>query len=77
VELKIGVQQTARELTLDLDPGTDRDELKRRITESLADADSVLWLLDAKGREVCVPSAKVAYVELGPAADARRIGFGG
>ena len=37
----------------------------------------MLWLTDRKGRQVGVPVAKVAYVEIGsPSAD-RRIGFGG
>lgn len=76
MELKIGVQQTARELTLEMDASTDRDALKASIAAALTD-DGVLWLTDAKGREVCVPAAKVAYVELSAATTERRIGFGG
>jgi len=37
----------------------------------------VLWLTDRKGRQVGVPVAKVAYVEIGSPHDERRIGFGG
>ena len=76
MELKIGVQQTARELTLEMDASTDRDALKASIAAALTE-DGVLWLTDAKGREVCVPAAKVAYVELSAATTERRIGFGG
>jgi Protein of unknown function (DUF3107) len=77
VELKIGVQQTARELTLEMDASTDRGALKESIATALAEDNGVLWLTDAKGREVCVPAGKIAYVELSPAIAERRIGFGG
>ena len=40
-------------------------------------AGSTLWLTDRKGRQVGVPSAKLAYVEIGSPDDGRRIGFGG
>ncbi len=76
MELKIGVQQTARELTLEMDSSTDREALKARIAEAMASDNGVLWLMDVKGREICVPAAKVAYVELSAAATERRIGFG-
>ena len=36
-----------------------------QIDEALADDDNILWLTDSKGREVAVPSGKIAYVELG------------
>ena len=76
MDVRIGVTQAPRELTLELDDGTDRDELRARIDEALADEDSVLWLTDRRGRAVGIPSKKVAYVELGPADGDRRIGFG-
>ncbi|MEC7457303.1 MAG: DUF3107 family protein [Actinomycetota bacterium] len=36
----------------------------------------MLWVTDRKGREVAIPAAKIAYVELGTSEE-RRIGFGG
>ena len=36
----------------------------------------MLWLTDRKGRQVGIPVDKMAYVELGTAADVGRIGFG-
>ena len=78
MDLKIGVQQVARELALELADDTDRDALKAQIDSALTDpTQGTLWLIDAKGREVCVPAGKVAYIELGPAVAERRIGFGG
>ncbi|NBY11428.1 MAG: DUF3107 domain-containing protein, partial [Actinobacteria bacterium] len=35
-----------------------------------------LSITDDKGREVVVPSAKVAYVEFGAPEGARKLGFG-
>ena len=37
---------------------------------------TILWLTDRKGRQVGVPVAKVAYVELDPPTSDRRVGFG-
>jgi hypothetical protein len=75
VDVRIGVTQHPRELDLELADDTDRDELTRSIEEALADEKNVLWLTDRKGRRVGIPSAKVAYVEIG-AAEERRVGFG-
>jgi hypothetical protein len=77
VDVRIGVQQTARELSLELADTTDRAALKAEIAKQIAEPAGVLWITDAKGREVCVPAAKVAYVELGANEAERRIGFGG
>ena len=41
-----------------------------RSSDALADDDRVLWLTDKRGRQVGVPVAKIAYVEIG-APDAR------
>jgi hypothetical protein len=43
----------------------------------LAGATDVLWITDKRGKDVAIPSAKIAYIELGSADGDRRIGFGG
>lgn len=55
---------------------TNHDGLKAQITEVLADDDKTLWLHDRHGKDVAIPSAKIAYVGLGTADSERRIGFG-
>lgn len=75
MDVRIGVTQHPRELDVELADDTDRDELTRTIEEALADDDKVLWLTDRKGRRVGIPSAKVAYIEIG-GAEERRVGFG-
>jgi len=75
VDVRIGVTYSPREIELDLDDGTSREALRERIDEVLAGDDLVLWLTDKKGREVGVPSKKIAFVEIGSAAEGRSFGF--
>ena len=77
VDVRIGVTQAPRELSIELDDDADRDDLKARIEAALAGASDVLWITDRRGKDVGVPAAKLAYVELGSADGDRRIGFGG
>ena len=72
--VRIGVTYTAKEIEVDLDD-VDGDELVKVIEEAMADEAKVLWLTDRRGRRVGVPSAKVAYIEIG-GQEERRVGFG-
>ena len=76
MDLRIGVTQSPRELTLELADDVDREELKRDIEAALADDDRVLWLADKKGRQIAVPAKKIGYIEIGPPSSTR-LGFGG
>ena len=75
VDVRIGVTQTARELAFEVDDDQ-RDDLHSRVDAALGGTTDVLWVTDRKGREVAIPAAKIAYVELGTSEE-RRIGFGG
>ena len=77
VDLRIGVTQAPRELAIELADDADRDDLKSRVEAALAGASDVLWVTDKRGKDIGVPAAKIAYVELGSADGDRRIGFGG
>ena len=72
MEVKIGVAETPRELTLT--SGQTPDEVEALVTEALKNTQGLLTLVDEKGRRYVVPSARVAYVEIAPA-DGRRVGF--
>jgi uncharacterized protein DUF3107 len=72
VEVRIGVQHSPRELTLESNQS--QDEVEAAVTKALGAADGLLTLLDDKGRKVIVPAAKLAYVELGES-ESRRVGF--
>jgi Protein of unknown function (DUF3107) len=76
VDVRIGVTQAPRELSVEVDDG-ERDELKARVEAALSGATDVLWVTDKRGREIGIPAAKIAYVEVGSADGDRRIGFGG
>ncbi len=77
VDIRIGVTQAPRELTIELADDVDRDDLKSRVEAALTGAADVLWVTDKRGKDVGVPAAKIAYVEVGSADSDRRIGFGG
>lgn len=72
VEIKIGVQDTPREVVLDSDEPA--DDIIAAIHAALADG-TVLQLDDDRGRTVLVPGSKIAYVEVG-ASTRGRVGFG-
>jgi uncharacterized protein DUF3107 len=76
VDLRIGVTNAPREVVVELADDVDREKLRAQIDVALAD-ESVLWVTDKRGKQIGVPGAKIAYVEVGsPDAD-RRMGFGG
>lgn len=75
MDIRIGVTDTPREVTLTLDDDIARDEVKAAIDAALAGERSVLWLTDDKGLEVAVAATRIAYVELGPEGN-NPIGFG-
>ncbi len=63
VEVKIGVQNAARELTVEIDESAETVE---KLVSDAVSGEGVLALTDSKGRRVLVPAAKLAYVEIGP-----------
>ena len=73
MEVKVGVQNTARELVVESSQSP--DEVQRAPTEALA-AGGVLTLEVEKGRRVIVPVDRLAYVEIGEPT-VRKVGFGG
>jgi hypothetical protein len=72
MEVKIGVQFGTRELTIDV--AEDSDAIQKAVSEALKDDSGLLTLTDSKGRRVLVPTAKLAYVELGSPA-VGQVGF--
>jgi hypothetical protein len=62
VEVKIGVQNAARELNIETDESA--EAVEKQVADAIASG-GVLALSDSKGRKVLVPTDKLAYVELG------------
>jgi hypothetical protein len=72
VEVKIGVQNVAREIMLESTQSVDE------VTSAVQDAVStggLLRLTDDKGRTVVVPGNLLGYAEIGAESE-RRVGFG-
>jgi hypothetical protein len=72
VEVRIGVQQAARELVIE-SPDTP-EAVTKKVAEAVK-TDGLLEIVDEKGHRVVVPAAKLAYVEIA-AAEVRKVGFG-
>ncbi|UMG91793.1 DUF3107 domain-containing protein [Nocardioides sp. TF02-7] len=62
VEVKIGVQNAARELVVETDEST--DAIEKLVTDAISGA-ACSPLSDTKGRRTVVPAEKIAYVEIG------------
>jgi len=63
VEVKIGIQQAARELVVETDESG--DAVEKMVADAIGTEGGVVTLTDTKGRRVIVPAAKLAYVEIG------------
>jgi hypothetical protein len=74
MEIRIGVIYTARELVIDVDQSA--DEVTKSVDAALAGNTTVLWLTDKKGKQVGVPTDKIAFVEVASDATDRQVGFG-
>lgn len=72
MEVKVGVADTARELNINSTQTP--EEVESLVADALKDSTGVLALVDDKGRRYVVPSARIAYVEIGTA-DSRKVGF--
>lgn len=73
VEVKVGITDSPRELTLRIDQSA--DEVHKSVEAALSGDESLLHLTDEKGVRLLVPVAKVAYIEVGTS-ESRRVGFG-
>ena len=74
MNIRIGMSHTPKELEIELEDGTG-DDVVEEITKAVTEDTGVLWLTDRKGRRVGVVTAKVAWIEVGPETEGRRVGF--
>jgi ABC-type Fe3+-hydroxamate transport system substrate-binding protein len=72
MDIVIGVQHTARDISLETEETP--EQVSKKVTDAITSG-GLLTLTDSKGRTVIVPAEKIAYVDLGPASG-RRVGFG-
>lgn len=74
MNIRIGMIYTPKELEIELADDAASTVLEE-ITEAVNTDSGMLWLTDRKGRRVGVATSKVAWVELGPESEGRRVGF--
>ena len=74
MNIRIGVSQSPKELEVELDDDAGAKAVEE-LSKALKDEASMIWLTDKKGRRVGVPTAKLAWVEVGPESEGRRVGF--
>ncbi|GAA2060864.1 DUF3107 family protein [Leifsonia soli] len=74
MEIRIGIVNAPRELNFESSQSA--EELAGQVQAALASGTGLLQLTDDKGRLYLVPTAGIAYVELGTE-ESRRIGFVG
>lgn len=72
MEIRIGIANTGRELNFETDQTA--DAVKTSVAEALGEGAPFVSFTDVKGSSYLVPSASLAYVELGTD-QARRVGF--
>ena len=73
MEVKLGVTYSPKELVVETDQSP--DDVASLVEEAVAGKSRVLWLTDARGRRVGVPTEKLAYVEVGEEHPDKRVGF--
>lgn len=71
MDIRIGILNSPRELSLET--ASSADDIEQAVRTALTDG-GVLSLTDIKGKIFLVPTAGLAYVEIG-AEEQRRVGF--
>jgi len=72
VEIRIGIINTGRELNFETSTGA--DEVRTEVANALEQNLAHVSFTDVKGNSYIVPTANLAYVELGTE-ESRRVGF--
>ena len=77
MDIRIGITQAAREITVEIeDEDKTIKQIKAAADAALSGTTATLVLTDKRGRQVMIPSAKIAYVEFGAPDGDRKLGFG-
>ena len=72
MDIKIGLRQIAREMTVNV--ALTVDDITAAYTKARTD-DDILTLTDASGKQILIPARAIAYLEFGQE-HARPVGFG-
>ena len=72
MDIKIGIKNSARELSFD--SSATAKELEAKVSSALDSEAKLISLTDSKGNVFLVPTESVSYLEIG-AEESRRVGF--
>lgn len=73
MEIRIGVREVAREVSLESTQSA--QEVEAAVSAALKSGSGTLSLTDDKGGKVLIPTAAIGYVEIG-SSEPPRVGFG-
>lgn len=72
MEVRIGVQNVAREIVVETDQSA--EDVEKTVAEALASDKPLLTLTDRREKTIVVPVASIGYVEIGSATK-QTVGF--
>ena len=72
MDIKIGIKNSARELSFD--SSATAKELESKVSSALESEAKLVSLTDSKGNVFLIPTKSITYLEIG-AEEARRVGF--
>ncbi|WP_298036813.1 DUF3107 domain-containing protein [uncultured Microbacterium sp.] len=72
MEIRIGIINTGRELNFET--ATSADDVRSQVAAALEQSAASVSFSDVKGNSYIVPTANLAYIELGTE-ESRRVGF--
>ena len=73
MEVAIGIQHSPRELRVETNASA--QEVREMVEGAFADGQRLLWLTDTKGKQIAIPTDKLAYVEVGADREHIHVGF--
>ena len=74
MDIRIGLADSPRELGIELADDANAETIKSQVEAGVGDS-SMIWITDAKGRQIGFRGDKVTFVDLG-SEDGPRMGFG-
>jgi Protein of unknown function (DUF3107) len=76
MEVRIGIVDTTKELSVELDGSA--DDVVKLVESALSDSSprAMVWVTDVNGRRVGAPADKIAYVEIDEDGSTKHVGFG-
>ncbi len=73
VEIRIGIVDSAKEISLEVDDKP--QDLIKKVESTVNSGTGMLWITDRKGKQVGIPSQRFAYIEMDPESVSRSVGF--